>query len=338
MALETAPIILVSPCSTPVRPAAAAGVEVVVHALARRLPGVTHVLARPGSELPAGVALIPVPRHERLAEALSEVVARRPAAILCDHSGCPFPQGDALPRFFRVFHVAPQYVYCPAPSPRVGFVSAFLRDAFSRHAGRSYASCPLLRNGVDAAALARPQERAADGDIVYIGRLNRLKGVDMAAEACARRGRALVVYGGHGATAPADIVFNDLAYLAELRARYPDVVRYEGPLDDVARKVAALSRAACLLIPSREPESCSLVALEGVALGIPVVAFAHGGLLEYVAPRLHLAPYRGRHDDDVHALGAALDQALRAPPRPAALPPELHARAMARRYQAWLTP
>ncbi len=335
MTRPRSPIVLVSPCSTPVSPAAAAGVEVIVYNLARHLPGVTHVLGQPGSELPSGVTLIPVDGHPQLPDALASTLARMPDARICDHSGCRFPAGDDAARVRRVFHVAPQYVYRPAPSSRVAFVSEFLRAAFSQFTGRSYDACAVLHNGVEAPALPRDPVCVAR-EVVYIGRVNRLKGIDMAAAVCAARGLTLVVYGGLGASAPEDIVFNDRTHLRETMARFPGVVRYEGPLRDIASKRRRLAGARCLLIPSREPESCSLVALEGVALGVPVVAFAHGGLMEYVADQLFLAPYRGRWAEDIRSLGDALDRATRAEPAHPALPPSFRADAMATRYQSWL--
>ncbi len=53
--------------------------------------------------------------------------------------------------------------------------------------------------------------------------------------------------------------------------------RFLGPVG-FARKVRLLSRARCLLVPSLAPETSSLVAMESLACGTPVVGFPSGAL------------------------------------------------------------
>ncbi len=60
----------------------------------------------------------------------------------------------------------------------------------------------------------------------------------------------------------------------------PDA-RFLGPVTGVA-KARLLSRAACLLLPSLAPETSSLVAMEALAAGVPVVAVASGAVPEIV--------------------------------------------------------
>lgn len=57
--------------------------------------------------------------------------------------------------------------------------------------------------------------------------------------------------------------------------------RFVGPVG-VARKRRLLAAARCLLVPSLAPETSSLVAMEAMACGTPVIAFPAGALAEIV--------------------------------------------------------
>ena len=58
-------------------------------------------------------------------------------------------------------------------------------------------------------------------------------------------------------------------------------VRFIGPVRG-ARKQRLLAAARCVLIPSRAPETSSLVAMEALAAGTPVIAYASGALPKIV--------------------------------------------------------
>ncbi|MGI4826668.1 MAG: glycosyltransferase, partial [Janthinobacterium lividum] len=57
--------------------------------------------------------------------------------------------------------------------------------------------------------------------------------------------------------------------------------RFLGPVTGAA-KSRLLARAACLLLPSLAPETSSLVAMEALAAGVPVIAMASGAVPEIV--------------------------------------------------------
>ncbi len=130
--------------------------------------------------------------------------------------------------------------------------------------------------GDRARAIASVQREFAAGSragagayALYAGRLSREKGVDVAIRACARAGVPLVVAG----SGPAQ---------DELRALAGDGdVRFAGQLSP-GRLGELRAGAGLALVPSRYAEIFPLAAAEAMAAGLPTVAFATGGLQDFV--------------------------------------------------------
>jgi glycosyltransferase involved in cell wall biosynthesis len=137
-------------------------------------------------------------------------------------------------------------------------------------------------------AFASASRAAAGEHALVAARLSREKGVDVAADACARAGLPLVVAG-------------DGPDAAAVRERAGDRVTFVGQVS--ADEVAALrARAALAIVPSRCSEVMPLAAVEAMAAGVPVVATRMGGLPELVADDAALVPA----DDPVQLAAAAL--------------------------------
>lgn len=108
----------------------------------------------------------------------------------------------------------------------------------------------------------------------------------------------------------------DTEYAAGLRRRAGEAdlrgrVTFSGPVDDL---LARMRRWTLLVSPSTDPEAGPLVALEAMSVGLPVVATAHGGPVEFVGNAGVLLP-----PGDVSALRTALEQLIDDPARRAAM-------------------
>ena len=176
--------------------------------------------------------------------------------------------------------------------------SRFMRDELVMNgfpAARVHVLPPVVRMA-DAGATPVPRERR----VVFVGQLIRGKGVDLLLRALARVRRpfeAAIV--GAGA---AEARLRALAHRLGLAER----VSFEGWVahDGIG---AHYARARVVAVPSRWPEPFGMVGLEAMRHGRPVVAFAVGGIpdwLEHGRTGL-LAP-----EQNVAALADALERLL----------------------------
>jgi glycosyltransferase involved in cell wall biosynthesis len=175
-------------------------------------------------------------------------------------------------------------------------VSEFQRDRI-RTAGLPN-PCHVVYNGIDVESFpfcASPSERA-----VFMGRIEAQKGADLAVQAAADAGVPIDVAGP--LTSP-DFFEGTLSTLMTDPSRYVGIVR--GPC-----KLELLSRASCMLMPSRWAEPFGMSAIEAMACGTPVVALRSGALPEIVEDGIsgYVVDHPGALPD---AIGAArhLDRA-----------------------------
>lgn len=156
------------------------------------------------------------------------------------------------------------------------FESAYSAGVFDRKVGTPRSLACVVHNGV-AAAEFEPVRVAPDAsDLLFIGELRMLKGVDVLIDAVARlrgQGRKLTAtLVGAGADRP--------QFEAQVaRLGLGGAIRFAGALP--ARRAFALGRV--LVVPSRA-ESLPYIVIEAAAAGKPLVTTNVGGICEIYGP------------------------------------------------------
>lgn len=271
----------------PVPPELYGGIERVIDVLARGLVarGYDVTLFAHGESATAG-RLIPWPG--KVSGSLSDTL--RNAAVLAREAS--LKRFDIVHSFSRIAYLAPilrtrtpkVMTYQRAITRRSvrlghslsGGTLAF--TAISSWMMRDVAdigSWAMVPNGVPLDIFAPTRAVPPDAPLVFLGRLEEIKGPHLAIEIARKAGRRLVIAGN---IPPEKRRWVEANVLSQVDGRQ---ISYIGPVDDL-RKNQLLGGAAAFLMPILWDEPFGIVMAEAMACGCPVLGFDRGSVSEVV--------------------------------------------------------
>lgn len=283
----------------PVPPITYGGIERVVDALARGLVERGHrvtLLAHPDSQV-SGVTLkgygrpphfTRAARIRELAQASAQLLEAARAGVDVVHS---FGRLAALLLLLPNRRIAKLQSYqrdrVPWGSVRLAQVLGGRTLRFSGCSAAVYGASGgrtpkaghwvTVFNAVETSRYRPAASVSTDAPLVFLGRLERIKGAHHAILIARSSGRRLVIAGNRVESSDARDFFE--------REIAPHIdgewVQWIGPVDD-AQKGAVLRCAAALLMPIEWDEPFGIVMAEAMACGTPVIAFRRGSVPEVV--------------------------------------------------------
>ncbi len=270
------------------------GIERIVDVLVRRLRDKGHIVglvARAGSTCPAD-AFFPWPGTDSWSRV--DTVKNSWTLARTVHGFRP----DLIHSFSRIAYLLPHLrgsrpivmSFQREPTPRtVGLAvklaargkltftgcSDYLAER-GRRGGGQWLGIP---NFADTEALTFSSTVAVDAPLVFLSRVESIKGAHWAIEIARRTGQRLVIAGNHLESGPeADYWRKQIEpWIGR------DGIEYVGPVDDVQKNIL-LRAAKAMVVPIQWDEPFGIVFAESLACGTPVISCPRGALPEIVRP------------------------------------------------------
>jgi glycosyltransferase involved in cell wall biosynthesis len=153
---------------------------------------------------------------------------------------------------------------------------------FIARTGGSYGGTwQAIHNFVDTKSYRFSPSVPADAPLVFLSRIESIKGTHLAIEIAKRAGRRLLIAGNH-----ADSGEEGEYWATRIK---PELGRngidYVGPLDDPS-KIAFLGSAAAMVVPIQWDEPFGIVFAEALACGTPVITCPRGAVPEIIRDRV----------------------------------------------------
>jgi glycosyltransferase involved in cell wall biosynthesis len=133
-----------------------------------------------------------------------------------------------------------------------------------------------IHNGIIIDQFDFAPEVSPDSPLVFLGRIEPIKGTHLAIQIANATGRELIIAGNRSTDAKLDQYFID-----EIEPHLNERIRYIGPVNDI-QKNQLLGSAAAFLMPIEWDEPFGIVMAEALACGTPVIGTARGALPEIV--------------------------------------------------------
>lgn len=135
----------------------------------------------------------------------------------------------------------------------------------------------VIPNGVEIKKYRFTSYVSLDAPLVFLGRVEKIKGVHVPIEAAKKSGKRLIIAGNHLRSG------EGYRYFKEDILPHCDgkKIIYTGPLNDI-QKNELLGRALALLFPIQWDEPFGIVMAEALACGTPVIALNKGAVSEVI--------------------------------------------------------
>jgi glycosyltransferase involved in cell wall biosynthesis len=239
--------------------------------------------------------------HARLAARALRSMGRQVATFYTPHGGSlHYEAGTLASRLFMTL----ERQLIPATDGIV-FESAFAQNRYLELVGTVAVRQQVIFNGLQPEEFMTPQHQADATDLLYVGELRDLKGVDVLIKAIAQVHHARPITATIVGEGPDRGKFESLTQELDLS----DAVRFVGAKP--ARDAFQMGKA--IVVPSRK-ESFPYVVLEAAAACLPLIATNVGGIPEIVAG----SDTALINSDDVAALSLAISDITQRPVEAAA--------------------